>query len=388
MANLVQLKGSDCFNAINKEFHVFAEFLEQGAIDQFVAVMKQPFAVKGALLPDAHSGYSMPVGGVVALDGVIVPAYVGFDQGCGMCALPTTFNVDDVRDNAKKIFDNIYRDIPVGFNHNRVDTQWYEGNYIPMTQVAFDIFQKNGLKSLGTLGGGNHFLEIGADETNTVWIVIHSGSRNIGHACATHYMKLAANSDKALEGHFGFDVNSQNGKDFITDLNFCLEFALQNRKEMMHRVIDVIQRYCSGQGLCKADDTSSLDMINRNHNHAEFKDELWIHRKGCTHSELGMMGVIPGNMKDGSFIVEGLGNPDSLYSSSHGAGRVMGRKEAQRKLDMDKFAKSMEGITALVTKDTLDESSFAYKDIYDVMRLQDKLVKVVAHVKPIINIKG
>lgn len=194
-------------------------------------------------------------------------------------------------------------------------------------------------------------------------------------------MKLASGDGKAREGHFGFDVETKDGKDYITDLDFCLEFALANRMNMIYRVIDVVDRYCEGVAI-------GSSLINRNHNHAELKDGLWIHRKGATHADAGMMGVIPGNMKDGSFIVRGLGNPDSLWSSSHGAGRVMGRKEAKRVLNMDDFEKSMKGITALVNKDTLDESIFAYKDIYDVMRLQAGLVEVVAHPRPIINIKA
>lgn len=122
MTSLVQLKGSSCFDSIDKEFHVFAEFLEQGAIDQFVAAMTQPYAVKGALMPDAHQGYSLPIGAVVALKDYIVPAYVGYDIGCGMCAIPTTFDPNEVRKHAKVIFNRIYRDIPVGFNHNKVIT--------------------------------------------------------------------------------------------------------------------------------------------------------------------------------------------------------------------------------------------------------------------------
>lgn len=250
-----------------------------------------------------------------------------------------------------------------------------------ITRKEFNEKKERIAAQLGTLGGGNHFIEIGYDEDNVVWVVIHSGSRNIGHATATEHMKLASGTDKAVERNFGFDVNSINGMNYIADLNFCLEFALQNRLTMMKRVENILTRRCGGVFVWDR-------LINRNHNHAELKDEVWIHRKGATQAESGMGGVIPGNMKDGSFIVEGLGNVDSLYSSSHGAGRVMGRKVAQKSLSMEKFTESMQGITALVTKDTLDESCMAYKDIYEVMRLQDKLVKVIAHVKPVINIKA
>jgi len=366
--------------ALNKPFKIFAEVLEQGAIDQFIDFMEQPWVVKGALMPDAHTGYSLPIGAVIACNGMVSPQAVGYDIGCGMCALQTGFKVSEIQDNAKAIFNQIYRDVPVGFNHNKVDAEW--SNIPTMTEATAKIFSKNGLRQLGTLGGGNHFIEIGVDEHDFVWIIVHSGSRGIGHAVASYYMGVASGDGKAREGVYGLSTESQEGKDYITDLNFCLEFALENRKQIIQRVVKSIQHV----GLVQTEIDGHF--INRNHNHAELKDGLFIHRKGATQAEKGMMGVIPGNMRDGSFIVVGKGNEDSLCSSSHGAGRVLGRKEAERVLDMDKFTESMQGITAKVSKDTLDESAFAYKDIFEVMRLQKDLVDVVAHVKPIINIKG
>lgn len=363
-----------------KPYSIFAEVIEQEALNQFESAMQQPFVVRGALMPDAHAGYSLPIGAVVATDGVILPSWVGYDIGCGMCALPTTYAVDDVRANAKKIFSSIYRSIPVGFNHNQKAANW-NNKGLDRTAKMQEIFDKNGLRQLGSLGGGNHFIEIGADETGKVWIVIHSGSRGIGHATASHYMRLASGDGKAREGHFGFDVSEPDGECYIADLNFCLAFALENRSEMMRRIERDISHYCKGEAVWSG-------LINRNHNHAELKDGLWIHRKGATHAETGMMGVIPGNMRDGSFIVRGKGNPYALWSSSHGAGRVLGRKQAKEVLKMENFSETMEGVTALVTTDTLDESPFAYKNIFDVMKLQKDLVDVVAHVRPIINIKG
>lgn len=199
-------------------------------------------------------------------------------------------------------------------------------------------------------------------------------------------MKLAHPEGKAKDGHYGFEADSVNGKNYIKDQDWCLDFELANRKEMMIRVVDCITE--SLDISCFEMDFSGL--INRNHNHAVYRAEgdVWIHRKGATHAEDGMMGVIPGNMRDGSFIVKGKGNPESLYSSSHGAGRVLGRKAAKRQLSLEDFQAEMEGVQALVTEKTLDESPDAYKSIFDVMDLQSDLVEVVAHVKPIINIKG
>lgn len=367
----------------NKPYKIFAELLEDEALRQFEEAMQQPCVVKGALMPDAHAGYTLPIGAVIATDGFVFPSFVGYDIGCGMCAIPTTFSVEDVKKNAKAIFDNIYRDIPTGFSHNQKDSSWQGWQFIEKSLVTEKIFAKNGLKQLGSLGSGNHFIEIGEGDDGHVWIVIHSGSRGIGHAVATYYMKVASGSDKASEGFFGLDMTNIDGKDYVKDMNFCLEFALQNRREMMSRVLSILARHCEGGGSVTWD-----NLINRNHNHAELKDGLWIHRKGATHAEDGMMGVIPGNMRDGCFIVRGKGNPDSLFSSSHGAGRVLGRKQAQRTLSVATFAEQMIGVQAKVGFDTVDESPLAYKNIFDVMEQQKDLVEVVAYIKPIINIKG
>jgi tRNA-splicing ligase RtcB len=403
-----------------KKKMIYAEVLEDTAKEQFDSAMEQEFSVAGALMPDAHTGYSLPIGAAISTKGIILPAWVGYDIGCGMCALKLDgIDRDYINTFADEIFQYIYRDIPVGFNVNETSTDY---DLSRLTVKGQEIAKaKKHDKALGSLGGGNHFIEVGSDEDNNVWIVIHSGSRGVGHGIAAHYMTVASSDPTELaiefdethknvlehnpdgyerikanyikkkqgrlrpkEGHYGFDVNSRNGFDYINDMNWALDFALANRKEMMARVVNAITE--SLDISCYELDFSEL--INRNHNHAVERDGLWIHRKGATHAEEGMMGVIPGNMRDGSFIVKGKGNPDSLYSSSHGAGRVMGRKQANSELNLDEFRATMKDITALVEESTLDESPLAYKDIYEVMRLQGDLVEVIAHVKPIINIKG
>jgi tRNA-splicing ligase RtcB len=318
---------------------------------------------------------------VVATEGVVVPAWVGYDIGCGMCAVQTSFNADDVRTSGSAIFDEIYKHVPVGFHVNEqpIDCDLNPDDLTELGRKAFD--GRKGFRAIGTLGGGNHFIEIGCDMFDAVWIIIHSGSRGVGHGVATEYMRLASGTGKVKEGHFGLDVKSGDGLCYINDLNWALKFALANREEMLWRVEIAMSKHCFGQ-------IAWSSLINRNHNHAEERDGLWIHRKGATHAEAGMMGVIPGNMRDGSFIVRGKGNPDALWSSSHGAGRVLGRKQAKRELMTDEFMETMKGITAKVGDSTLDESPMAYKDIFEVMRLQSDLVDVIAHVKPMINIKG
>lgn len=364
-----------------KPIKIYAEHLEATALEQFHSAMEKDFSIKGALMPDAHTGYSLPIGAVVATEGMILPSWVGFDIGCGMCALPTTFKVEDVKQNSKEIFDRIYDYVPVGFNVHQhpIACDLDPNDLAELGRKAFE--GRKGFSALGTLGGGNHFIEIGTDENDMVWIIIHSGSRGVGHGIASEYVRLADPDNKVRDGHHGFRTDSDAGKAYINDLNWALKYALLNRRFMLASVLRAMTFHCDGSG-------NWGGVINRNHNHAEEKDGLWIHRKGATHAEEGMMGVIPGNMRDGSFIVRGKGNPESLFSSSHGAGRVLGRKQAERELDVDEFKFTMQGITALVGETTLDESPMAYKDIYEVMRLQSDLVETLHHVSPIINVKG
>ena len=368
---------------MKKPFKIYAEVLEDEALRQFEEAMSQPFVVSGALMPDAHVGYSLPIGGVVAADNYVVPSYVGFDKGCGVLAA-TVENIspDDIKHRQKDIFDAIYRNVPVGFNINKTEVDYSTNG---LTEVGKSIAEsKHYRRALGSLGSGNHFIEVGVDEQNTVWIIIHSGSRGVGHGIATHYIKQAHPDGKCQDGHYGFEANSTEGQHYIQDLNWCLDYALANRMEMLNRTADAITQTLGLPTIM----FDQKQVINRHHNHAVNKDGLWIHRKGATHAELDMMGVIPGNMRDGSFIVKGKGNPESLFSSSHGAGRVMGRKEAKRQLELSKFTETMNGVQANVKESTLDESPFAYKDIFEVMRLQADLVETVAYVKPLINIKG
>jgi len=394
--------------------------------------MKQDFVVKGALMPDAHTGYSLPIGAVVACRDYVVPAYVGFDIGCGMSAQKLAgVTKQNIINNADAIFKNIYKRVPVGFNRFKPGEALFEqmptnlSEQLPYTSVIADLMDL-GLHQLGTLGGGNHFIEIGFDGDDDVWIVIHSGSRGFGHKVASHYMKIANTDVKefaaefdernadlikhrpdkvaklrdqyiqkriakatAKDGHKGFAADSKIGQDYFTDARFAQEFALENRKQMIESVSKAIDESCPEAPKMVQ---HNEHLINRNHNHVVTRDIdgelLYVHRKGATHAEEGMSGVIPGNMRDGSFIVKGKGNPDALYSSSHGAGRVLGRKAAKRELNMDDFKEQMTEVKALVTKDTLDESPSAYKDIFEVMRLQEDLVEVLHHIKPLINIKG
>ena len=376
---------------LNKPYRIYAEYVEHDALEQFVRAMEQDEIAQGALMPDTHTGYSLPIGAVVAAEQTVYPAFVGYDIGCGMSALPIPVSPEALRACAKAIFDSLYKAIPVGFAVNtRPSEDATALDPADLTEPARFVAEGNGKASrhwsyaLGSLGGGNHFIELGVDEADQVWAVIHSGSRGVGHGIAAHYMKLASGGQKAREGCFGLRTDSDAGQGYINDMNWALQFALDNRLEMMRRIVRTVNEI-TGEG----GDADFDRLINRNHNHATTSgDGYWIHRKGATHAEDGMLGVIPGNMRDGSFVVRGKGNPESLFSSSHGAGRVLGRRQAKETLEMGEFVKAMDGIVARVEEKTLDESPFCYKDVFEVMRLQRDLVDVLHHIKPVINIKG
>lgn len=416
-------------------YKIYAELLDETAQKQFADVLAQPYVTYGALMPDAHGGYSMPIGGVCATKNVIVPQFVGFDIGCEMCAYQTHYSKNDIEAHSQTIYDEIGKRIPLGFKKHR--NQQLLNLNLPLTDLAKHFLDTLGLYQVGTLGGGNHFIEIGYDSSEKAWIVIHSGSRGFGHKIASHYMLQAYQSqneyedkltqlledfakrnegfiqhnpqgyEKALakyrlkqidllnkksnldnlQGIWGLDVDSKLGQEYIMDQNYALEFALENRKKMIASINQILNETLGGDFEFEWENEERF--INKNHNHAEFDKNRgeWIHRKGATHASKGMREVIPGNMRDGSFVVVGKGNEDSLSSSSHGAGRVMSRKRAQKSVTLQEFEASMQGIKGTIDEHTLDESPFAYKNIFEVMELQKDLVDVVEHIKVLINVK-
>ena len=283
MSILKELEG------FGKPYKIYADtnVMEYSALAQFVDAMKQKFVLQGALMPDAHKGYSLPIGGVVKTDKyTVVPAYVGYDIGCGMCAVKTDISYADLMNHRIAIRDAIYNRIPVGFNKRPASVVQSGNVNDELRETSPDMqriyAEKQGHLQIGTLGGGNHFIEIGVsdvrggdyepDERN-IWIVIHSGSRGVGHGCATHYMKAASPTGKASEGHFPLDTGTEVGANYVRDMNFCLSYALWNRSVMVWEVIDIL-RDLLGYGKLVG------DMINRNHNHATWDDDGWVHRKG------------------------------------------------------------------------------------------------------------
>ena len=357
---------------LGKPYHIFTDMVENGAIEQFVSVMKQPDVVQGALMPDVHSGYVLPIGGVVATKGTIYPAFVGYDIGCGVSTVQIILKGDV---NVKDIHGTIHQVVPVGFNshHHGYDSATLARRIGVPPECIRDLVDKH-LHQVATLGGGNHFIEVGVDENGKHWISVHSGSRGLGHSVASRFMEASGG-----EGIHPISVGSVLGRDYIAAMSYCLRWALFNREKMMRNV-------CEALNATFLEDT----MVNRNHNHAEEKDGLWIHRKGATHAEEGMLGVIPANMRDGVFIVRGRGNADSLYSSSHGAGRVLSRSKAKKLISLEDFEEMMGGRKDgfSIDESRIDECPAAYKPIDLVMENQKELIDIISHIKPIVNVKG
>lgn len=384
---------------MNKKITNFALNLDKDTKKQFEKCINKEFVIKASLMPDAHFGYIAPIGSVIVTKDVIVPAWVGYDIGCGMLACKIKSKnpklLEKIQKKSKEIFNDINKKIPMGkskLNHiQNVSNQTKEKFKILLKKLKdkehnpkiFKIIKDKSVSNLGTLGSGNHFIELGIDKNKEIWIIVHSGSRNIGHIIATNYMKIASNNENKYEITASIKADTQIGKEYLNLVEFSLEFALLNRIEMINKII---------QSLKENLEDNQIDFeiwTNKHHNHV-IKDEQnnYIHRKGATPALKNERGVIPANMRDGSFLVEGLGNKDFLMSSSHGAGRLLSRKEAKKQININDFKKTMQKITANISENTIDESPFAYKNIYDVMDAQKKSIKIINHIKPIINWKG
>jgi len=363
-------------------------------LNQFKECYSQDFVTSAALMPDAHKGYAAPIGAVLLTKGYIVPAWVGFDIGCGMIAIRIKGKdiLNKIKNSRDEIYNKVMSKIPIGVGNTNKESNITEKTKEKFKELIkkfekeihdnniFNLLKGSALRHIGTLGGGNHFIEIGFYKKE-VWLIIHSGSRGIGHKVAKKYMISASGSQTEYEKTFPLDVKSSLGKEYLNVLDFGLEYALLNRLEMSYKVIEIIEQ------VLKEKIKTEL-WVNKNHNHAVYEKGLYIHRKGATPAKKGERGVIPGNMRDGTFLVVGLGNSKFLYSSSHGAGRSLSRKEAKEKISMESFKKSMEGIKGTITPQTLDEAPMAYKDIDKVMKAQEKSVKIIKHILPIINWKG
>ena len=367
--------------------------LDEKTKEQFEEGANQDFVIKAALMPDAHLGYVAPIGSVFLTKNYVVPAWVGYDIGCGMTAVRIKTNIlSDVKKNSKQIYKEVMEWIPMGKGkliHPKRVTEKTKKEFKkllekfqsgPHDKEVYKFIKNKSLSHLGTLGSGNHFLEI-CENGKETWIVVHSGSRGVGYKVAQKYMKKVAKKEKGYEATFPIKIASKLGKEYLNVLNFGLEFALLNRKEMIYKTISALEKVLGTELKYEI-------WVNKNHNHAVPSGKNYIHRKGATPAKKNERGVIPANMRDGSFLVEGLGNPNFLYSSSHGAGRLLSRTAAKKNISMSQFKKSMKGIVGTIDEGTLDEAPAAYKNISEVMNAQKDSVKIIKHLKPIINMKG
>ncbi len=351
-----------------------------------------------AMMPDCHGGMGMPIGGVLPTNNVVIPNAVGVDIGCGMCAVKTNIRTHRLTEKILReaIMKGIRARIPVGMEHHQElqDEKHlptgYDLDKLPVVKTQY----KSSLHQVGTLGSGNHFIELQHDEEGWLWIMIHSGSRNLGKQVGDFYNKIA----RALNELYFSKVDSElmlpflplktpEFKDYWNEMNYCIAFARCNRQLMMERIKEVI-----ADALPTAVFEPTIDIA---HNYAAFENHFRknciVHRKGAIRARAGEIGIIPGSQGTCSYIVEGLGNPESFMSSSHGAGRLMSRTQAIKTLSLEDEIKMMESkgiIHGIRSQRDLDEAASAYKDIDKVIDLETDLVKVRTKLSPMAVIKG
>ena len=377
--------------------------IEPEARQQIANTAQMPFVFQHvAVMPDCHYGKGATVGTVLPTDGAIVPAAVGVDIGCGMIAVRTPLRRDDIPDPAR-IREGIERRIPMsaGKNNTRLTaTAAARVKRLEALAVAErvnpDQYDKNRRLALGTLGGGNHFIELAEDAEGLVWLTLHSGSRGVGNKIGNHFIRVAQDlcrqmqvslPDRDLaylpEHHPAFDA-------YMRALHWAQEFAFQNRNEMMDRVLTEVSYAVYGDG----DHPSSLEeqRINCHHNFTKrehhFGKEVWVTRKGAIEARHGMWAMIPGSMGARSYIVVGKENPASFNSAPHGAGRRYSRTKARALFNMSDLSREMAGIEYRHSKVLLDEIPSAYKDIDQVMENAKDLVEIKYVLKQFINVKG
>ncbi|HEX5612476.1 MAG TPA: RtcB family protein [Burkholderiales bacterium] len=383
---------------------VYTREIEPEARKQLVNISTLPIVHHHvAAMPDVHLGIGATVGSVIPTRGAIIPAAVGVDIGCGMIATRLSLTGADLDEKKlKRVFDQISRDVPVGFEqHDERDAR--EDAAQPFARPLNRILAKHpGIQKrvgknskwaqqLGTLGGGNHFIEVCLDESNGVWVMLHSGSRGIGNAIGTYFIELARRDaerqqvvlpDRDLayfrEGASHFD-------DYVEAVGWAQEYARANRVEMMDLVLAAMRRHVRPFEL-------TTEAVNCHHNYVErekhYGERVWVTRKGAIRAGKGEFGIIPGSMGARSYIVRGRGSAESFESCAHGAGRRMSRKQAQKRFSTEDLEKQTEGVVCRKDRGVIDEIPGAYKDIDEVMANQSDLVEVVHTLKQVLCVKG
>ena len=383
--------------------------VEDEARKQLVSIAKMPFIFKHvAVMPDVHLGKGSTIGSVIPTKGAIIPAAVGVDIGCGMMACKTTLSATDLPDNLAPLRSAIEKAVPHGMSprkHGRdkgswdsppsqVDAYWTElaPGFERITQKNPKLKNTNNYRHLGTLGGGNHFVEVCLDEANAVWFMLHSGSRGVGNAIGSLFIEKAKED---MRKHFinlpnqdlaYFPVGTEHFDDYVEAVGWAQHFARLNREAMMQAVVGAARSI-----IAKPFETH-VEAVNCHHNYVQeethFGEKVLVTRKGAVRAGLGELGIIPGSMGARSFIVRGKGNADAFESCSHGAGRAMSRTEAKRRYTLADQALATAGVECRKDADVIDDIPMAYKDIDAVMYAQRDLVEVVHTLKQVVCVKG
>lgn len=383
---------------------------DENAKEQVSNIASMPFIHKHiAIMPDVHLGKGATIGSVIPTIGAVIPAAVGVDLGCGMMAVRTSLNATDLPDSLLNLRHEIEKNVPHGrsarLRGGRDKGSWHDlpedvAQAWSGLEVGFNslcekhpfLKNTNNRQHLGTLGTGNHFIELCLDETDAVWVMLHSGSRGVGNRIGSEFIEKAKKDmarwfihlpDKDLAY---IPEGSQHFGDYIAAVSWAQAFAKVNRQVMMKRTLNAVQTV-----IPKAF-SAELEAVNCHHNYISrehhFGSDIWVTRKGAVSAKADEMGIIPGSMGAKSFIVRGLGNAESFCSCSHGAGRVMSRSEAKRRVSLDEHLLATEGVECRKDKSVIDETPSAYKDIDKVMAAQSDLVEIVHALKQVVCVKG
>ncbi len=381
--------------------------LEPDARQQLLNTARMPFIFKHmAVMPDVHLGKGSTIGSVIPTQGAIIPAAVGVDIGCGMIAARTSLVAADLPDNLFGLRSAIEKAVPHGKTFGRRDQGAWEhvpnaadqawsamaGRFKAITDKYPKLEKTNNRAHLGTLGGGNHFIEVCLDEVNRVWFMLHSGSRGVGNAIGNLFIELAqadmrqhiANlPDRSLAY---FEEGSRHYDDYVEAVGWAQDFARQNRELMMQAVI------ATARQVIRKPFEANLEAVNCHHNYVQkeqhFGEEILVTRKGAVSAQKGQLGIIPGSMGAKSFIVRGLGNEEAFCSCSHGAGRTMSRTQAKKQFTVEDQKRATAHVECRKDKDVIDEIPMAYKDIDAVMHAQRELVEVVHTLRQVVCVKG
>lgn len=382
--------------------------VDERARDQLAACASMPF-IHGwvAVMPDVHAGMGATIGSVIPTRGAIIPAAVGVDIGCGMMASLTSLTAEDLPDNLRAVRSAIERAVPHGrtANGGRGDrgawrdlprphaAAWaaLEPAFAEITDKHPKIAKSNHATHLGTLGTGNHFIEVCLDEADRVWIMLHSGSRGVGNRIGSHFIRLAKEDMRRWFIHLPddnlayFPEGTEHFDDYVQAVGWAQAYARANRELMMAATVDAVQGVLGGFDADELAVNCHHNLVARERHHGA---SVWVTRKGAVRAGLGEYGIIPGSMGTRSYIVRGLGNTDALCSCSHGAGRAMSRTAARKTFTLEDHARDTAGVECRKDETVLDETPRAYKDIDAVMAAQSDLVEVVHTLKQIVCVKG